>query len=52
MLTARGHVVARYQGRTLRAEELIYNTVTGQVVANGHAEVVNPDGTVDTASTW
>jgi LPS-assembly protein len=40
-------VVARYQNHSLRAQELIYNTDTGQVVANGHAEVVNPDGTVE-----
>ena len=46
-LIARGHVVARYQNHSLRAEELIYNTETGRVVANGHAEVVNPDGTVE-----
>ena len=39
--------MARYQNHSLRAEELIYNTQTGQVVANGHAEVVNPDGTVE-----
>jgi LPS-assembly protein len=40
IVIARGHVLARYQNYTLRAEELIYNTETGQVVANGHAEVV------------
>ena len=45
-LAARGHVVARYQNRSLRADALIYNATTGVVIADGHAELINPDGTV------
>jgi LPS-assembly protein len=47
LVIARGNVLARYQDHTLRAEELIYDTVTGQMTANGHAQIVNPDGTVE-----
>jgi LPS-assembly protein len=47
--TARGKVEARYQGRTLRGEEVIYNVTTGTVVANGHAQILNPDGTAEFA---
>jgi LPS-assembly protein len=48
-LTARGRVEARYQHRTLRADEVVYNTDTGLVTANGHVQIINPDGTVDYA---
>ena len=44
LVTATGHVQARYQGRTLRADKLVYNTVTGVTHAYGHAIVINPDG--------
>ena len=47
--TARGKVEARYQGRTLRGEEVIYNVATGVVVANGHAQILNADGTAEFA---
>jgi LPS-assembly protein len=47
LIIARGNVLARYQNHTLRAQELVYNTATGGVTANGHAEIVNPDGTVE-----
>ncbi len=43
--TARGAVEARYQGRVLRADKLVYNVATGVVSADGHAMIVNPDGT-------
>jgi LPS-assembly protein len=43
-VTATGHVQARYQGRTVRADKLVYNTVNGAAHALGHAVVVNPDG--------
>ncbi len=46
LVTATGHVQARYQGRTLRADKLVYNTVTGATHAIGHAVVVNPDQSV------
>ena len=44
-VTAVGHVEARMHGRTLRADRLIYDTVTGASHAIGHAVVVNADGT-------
>jgi LPS-assembly protein len=47
--TARGSVEARYQGRTLRADEITYNTVNGVVVARGDAQLLNPDGTSEFA---
>ena len=46
---ARGNVEARYQGRTLRAQEIVYNTETGLVTARGGAQVINADGTVQYA---
>jgi LPS-assembly protein len=46
-VTAKGHVEARHNGRTLRADEVIYNTETGAARANGHVAVINPDGTVE-----
>lgn len=49
LLTARGSVQARYQGRTLRADEIIYDTESGLVTANGHASIINADGTVQYA---
>lgn len=48
-ITARGHVEARYQHRTLRGEEVVYDTSTGLITANGKAEIINPDGTVEYA---
>ena len=48
-LTARGNVTARYEQRTLRAQEIIYDTVTGRVIARGNAEILQPDGTVQYA---
>ena len=46
LVTATGHVQARYQGRTLRADKLVYSTVTGMAHAVGHVVLVNPDGSV------
>ena len=46
LVTATGHVQARYQGRTLRADKLIYNTLNGTAHAIGHAVLVSPDGSV------
>lgn len=43
--TARGQVEARYQGRVLRGDEVIYNVGTGAVTVNGHAQIIAPDGT-------
>ncbi|HXV00294.1 MAG TPA: LPS assembly protein LptD [Caulobacteraceae bacterium] len=49
-VTAEGSVVARYQGRVLRADELDYQTETGIVTAHGHVTVINPDGTTQFAT--
>ncbi|HEX4182292.1 MAG TPA: LPS-assembly protein LptD, partial [Caulobacteraceae bacterium] len=43
--TARGQVEARYQGRVLRGDEVIYNVASGAVTVNGHAQIIAPDGT-------
>jgi LPS-assembly protein len=48
-MIARGDVEARYQGRTLRADEVIYDTKTEVVTAHGHVQLVNPDGTAQFA---
>ena len=44
-MTARGSVEARYQGRVLRANEVVYNTETGSAVARGDTVLINEDGT-------
>lgn len=44
-VTAEGDVQVRYQGRTLRADRLVYNLDTGQVQAQGNVEIVAEDGT-------
>lgn len=44
-VTARGSVEARYQGRTIRADELVYERATGRAVARGNVVIVNADGT-------
>ncbi len=49
-VTAEGRVEARMQGRTLRADKLTYNRVTGAMTAVGHVVVVNPDGTSEYGS--
>jgi LPS-assembly protein len=46
-VTATGHVEARYQGRTLRADKVVYNTVTGVSHAVGNVMIVSADGTVE-----
>jgi len=42
---ARGQVEARYQGRVLRGDEVIYNVGTGGVTVNGHGQIISADGT-------
>jgi LPS-assembly protein len=42
---ARGQVEARYQGRVLRGDEVIYNAGTGAVTVNGHGQIISADGT-------
>jgi LPS-assembly protein len=46
-VTADGHVEVRYQGRTLRADKVVYNSVTGVSHAVGNVMIVSADGTVE-----
>ncbi len=46
-ITAVGKVEARYQGRTLRAKRVIYDTVTGAARATGDVVIINADGTTE-----
>jgi hypothetical protein len=48
-MTAQGDVEARYQGRTLRAQEVIYDTEAGIVHAKGKVQLINADGTAQFA---
>ena len=43
--TARGQVEARYQGHVIRGEQVIYHVTTGVVTVDGHARIINADGT-------
>ena len=47
VVTARGGVEARYQGRVVRADEIDYDQTSGIVKARGHVVIVNADGTVE-----
>jgi len=49
-VTARGSVEARHQGRTVRADEVTYDTQTGVARARGSVVMINPDGSVQYAS--
>jgi len=46
---ARGRVESRYEGRVVRADEVIYNTKTGVVNARGSVQLINEDGSVQYA---
>jgi LPS-assembly protein len=48
--TAQGNVEVRYNGRTLRADRLVYNDQTGVVRGYGHIIIVNADGTTEYAT--
>ena len=48
-ITAHGSVEARYQGRVLRAETVIYDLSTGVARADGEVEVISADGSVQSA---
>lgn len=48
-LTAQGDVEARYEGRTLRAQEVIYDTEAGVIHAKGKVQLINADGTAQFA---
>jgi LPS-assembly protein len=47
--TATGEVEVRYQGRTLRANELVYDQTRGVITAKGDAQILNADGTSEYA---
>ncbi|HLK24408.1 MAG TPA: LPS assembly protein LptD [Caulobacteraceae bacterium] len=47
--TARGGVEARYQGRTLRADSVVYDVATGVVTADGDVQIINADDTAEYA---
>ncbi|ATC24694.1 LPS-assembly protein LptD [Caulobacter vibrioides] len=49
IMTAEGAVEARYQGRTLRADKVIYDSKTGAITADGNVQLINPDGTAEFA---
>ncbi|MEZ5960700.1 MAG: LPS assembly protein LptD [Hyphomonadaceae bacterium] len=45
-ITAQGDVQIRYQGRTMRADRLIYNLQTGEIRAIGDVQIALEDGSV------
>src|SRR5690606_8913021 len=47
--TATGDVEVRYNDRTLRAQELIYDENKSTVIARGQVQTINADGTVEFA---
>ncbi|WP_304170111.1 LPS-assembly protein LptD [Phenylobacterium aquaticum] len=49
MTTAKGEVEVRYEARTLRADELVYDEGRGVMTAKGHVQIINPDGSVEFA---
>lgn len=49
VITASGEVEVRYQGRTLRAGEVVYEQGTGVVTARRDVQIINADGTAQFA---
>lgn len=49
LTTAEGQVEVRYQGRTLRADQLVYDEAKGVMTAKGDVEVIDADGSVQYA---
>jgi LPS-assembly protein len=47
--TATGDVEVRYQGRTMRAHELVYDETRALMTAKGEVQIVNADGSVQYA---
>ncbi len=45
-IIATGNVVITYADRVLRADEVTYDTITGQVRAAGNVSILDPDGSV------
>ena len=48
-ITASGDVEVRYNGRTLRARELVYDEVRGVITARGDVQTISADGSVENA---
>jgi len=46
---ATGRVEARYEGRTLHADHVDYDTQSGEVVATGHVQIIADDGSAQFA---
>ncbi len=44
IITAKGGVEGRYQDRTLRADQVVYNVNSGRVVATGNVVLIGGDG--------
>ena len=51
VLTASGEVEGRYQDRTLRADKVVYDLGTGQIIASGNVVLVQADGSSQYADT-
>lgn len=49
-ILAEGNVVARYQGRTLKADRLAYDQTTKIIKASGNVAIVEADGSVSFAN--
>jgi LPS-assembly protein len=47
--TAKGEVEVRYEGRTLRADQVTYDQQRAVINAQGHVTIVNADGTTEFA---
>lgn len=45
-ITAEGNVEARFEGRVLRTNRLIYNLRDNTIRAQGGVEIIDPDGTI------
>ncbi|MDB5453830.1 MAG: organic solvent tolerance protein OstA [Caulobacteraceae bacterium] len=49
LTTAKGSVEIRYEGRTLRADRVVYDQGPGVIRAYGNVQIINDDGTVENA---
>ena len=47
--TASGSVEVRYEGRTVRADHLVYDQSRGVMTVEGHVQIINPDKSIDFA---
>ena len=47
--TAEGQVEVRYEGRTLRSDELVYDEARGVMTAKGNVQIIDSDGSVEYA---